>query len=128
MILLLDTSTPTCRLTLIGDDRRLDDEWEAGHDLAKGLLRYLTDHLAAQGKHWVDISAIGVRKGPGSFTGLRIGLTVLNTIADTYSIPIVGVSDEPWQEIVIRRLRAGENDMIVLPVYGSEPNITKPRK
>lgn len=128
MILLLDTSTPTCKLALVDGDWRYDNEWEAGRTLAKGLLEYLQEQLAKNGKTFADISGIGAFKGPGSFTGLRIGLTVLNTIADAQSIPIVGGVDKAWQEDVLRKLDAGENEKVVLPFYGSDAHITKPRK
>lgn len=128
MILLLDTSTPLCRLTFIEGDWRFDDEWQADRQLAKGLLTYLRDQLEKNGKTWGDISGIGVFSGPGSFTGLRIGLTVLNTLADAEAIPIVGTNGENWQNHAKERLDSGENDQIVLPFYGSEAHITKPRK
>jgi len=128
MILLLDTSTPVCKLTLLEDDRRYDDEWQADRQLAKGLLLYLQQQLEKNNKTFADISGIGVMKGPGSFTGLRIGLTVLNTLADAEDIPIVGETADNWQQNATTRLLAGENEKIVLPFYGGEANITKPRK
>ncbi len=128
MILLLDTSTPICKLSLIDGDNRLDDQWEAARTLAKGLLGYIEANLKKYNKNWSDISAIGVFEGPGSFTGLRIGLTVMNTIADSQAIPIVGGRGDNWQESVIARLKNNENDRIVLPFYGSEAHITAPRK
>jgi tRNA threonylcarbamoyladenosine biosynthesis protein TsaB len=128
MILLLDTSTPICKLTLIDGDWRFDDEWEAGRTLAKELLGYLQRMLAAHDKAWGDISGIVAFQGPGSFTGLRIGLTVLNTFAGAQGIPIVGAHGESWQAEGLARLQQGENDEIVLPEYGSEANITTPRK
>lgn len=128
MILLLDTSTPSCKLTLVDGDWRHDDEWQAGRGLANGLLEYLSQQLAGQGKIWADITAIGVFAGPGSFTGLRIGLTVLNTIADAEGIPIVGSTAEDWQADVLAGLKAGKDDRIVMPFYGSDAHITKPRK
>lgn len=128
MILLLDTSTPLCKLSLIDGDVRHDEQWQADRTLAKGLLGYLQDNLQAQGKTLSDISAIGVFEGPGSFTGLRIGLTVLNTIADSQNIPIVGSRSLEWQSDVLEKLRNGQNDRIVLPFYGSEAHITQPRK
>ena len=128
MILLLDTSTPTCKLSLVDGDWRYDDEWEAGRTLAKGLLGYLQEQLQKNGKTFADISGIGAFAGPGSFTGLRIGLTVLNTMADAQRIPIVGSTDENWQQNVLRQLKAGKNEKIVLPFYGSDAHITKPRK
>jgi tRNA threonylcarbamoyladenosine biosynthesis protein TsaB len=128
MILLLDTSTPVCKITLIDGDWRYDDEWQADRQLAKGLLKYLQQQLMKNGKTFEDISGIGVYKGPGSFTGLRIGLTVLNTVADAEAIPIVGTTGDNWQADVQTSLQAGENEKIVLPLYGGEAHITKPRK
>lgn len=128
MILLLDTSTPVCKLTLVEGEWRYHDEWQADRELAKKLLGYLQEQLQKNGKTWQDISAIGAFQGPGSFTGLRIGLTVLNTIADVRGIPIVGEVGNDWQEKATARLNSGENDKIALPFYGSEAHITKPRK
>ena len=128
MILLLDTSTPVCRLTLIDGERRYENEWQADRQLAKNLLAYLREQLEANGKSFNDLEAVGAYKGPGSCTGLRIGLTVLNTMAESLDVPIIGETGEQWQTKVIDRLRTGENDQIVLPLYGSEANITTPRK
>lgn len=128
MIVLLDTSTPVCKLSFVEGEWRNDHQWEANRELARGLLGYLMEHLEKNGKTWKDISGIVGFQGPGSFTGLRIGLTVLNTLANAEAIPIVGASGEQWQRDGIMRLEKGENDQIVLPEYGSEANITKPRK
>ena len=128
MILLLDTSTPICKLTLADGDWRYDDQWQADRQLAKGLLGYLQEQLQKNSKTFQDISGIDAFAGPGSFTGLRIGLTVLNTIADSENIPIVGSTAENWQAVVLEDLAAGKNEKIVLPFYGSDAHITKPRK
>lgn len=128
MIILLDTSTPVCRLTLTDGDWRYDDEWQADRQLARGLLAYLRDQLAKNGKTFQDISGIGAFAGPGSFTGLRIGLTVLNTIADARGVPIVSATGDDWQTAALKRLANGESDKIALPDYGREARITKPRK
>lgn len=128
MILLLDTSTGTCKLSFIEGEWRYDNKWQADRTLADDLLRYLEEQLQKNSKSWDDISAIGVFSGPGSFTGLRIGMTVLNTLADAKEIPIVGATGDDWQSKIIERLDRGENDKIVLPLYGQNANITKPRK
>jgi len=129
MILLLDTSTATCRFAFYDGERYLIDEtWEAGRDLAEQLHAYIERHLESFGRDWQDITGIGVYKGPGSFTGLRIGLAVLNTIADANNVPIVGETGEDWRAVAIERLKSGANERIVLPLYGREANITKPRK
>lgn len=128
MILLLDTSTPTCHLYLVEGDWRHDVSWEAGRGLAKGLLRFIEQELAAQEKSWGDLTGIVIYKGPGSFTGLRIGITVCNSLAYANNLPIVGETGDAWRETGIQRLQRGENDEIVLPEYGGEANITQPRK
>ncbi len=128
MIVLLDTSTPVCRLTLIEDEQRHAYEWQADRTLATGLLGYIQSQLAVHSATLRDISAIGVFEGPGSFTGLRIGLTVLNTIADSQQIAIVGARGDDWQALAVERLQAGDNDRMVVPFYGGEAHITTPRK
>lgn len=128
MILLLDTSTPACRLTIVDGDARFESEWQAERLLAKNLHAWLRDHLADRGKTWSDIAGIGAFRGPGSFTGLRIGLTVLNTLADSLAVPIVGTDGDDWREVALGRLLAGQNDRIVLPYYDRDANITSQRK
>lgn len=128
MILLLDTSTPTCRLSMVEGDWRYDTTWEAGRGLAKGLLGFIEQEISFQEKKWSDVSGLVVYKGPGSFTGLRIGITVFNTLAHANDWPIVGETGDDWHAQGLKRLQAGENEEIVLPEYGGEANITKPRK
>lgn len=128
MIVLLDSSSPLCKLVLRDGENQYAYEWQADRELAKKLHAWLSDRLTEHGKSWQDISGIGAFSGPGSFTGLRIGLTVLNTLADSLQVPIVGTNGESWQDIALQRLRDGENDRIVLPFYGAEANITTQKK
>lgn len=128
MIVLWNSAEMTVQLTLIDGDKRTDYEWAAERNLACDMPAYLSDRLAENGASFADISGIGVFRGPGSFTGLRIGLAVLNTIAHEQRIPIVGVTGDAWREECLARLQNGRNDEIVLPEYGAEARITKPRK
>jgi len=129
MILLWDSSEMICRYTLVDENgQRFEYEWEAGRSLAKDMLAHLRDSLAEHGGSFSSITGIGVLEGPGSFTGLRIGLTVLNTVATDRGMPIVGVRGDAWRERALERLRGGESDTIVMPYYGGEAHITQPRK
>lgn len=127
MILLLDTSTPVCRLTVVDGERKVY-EWQADRELAKGLLEYIHSTLEKHGSTWSNLSGLGVMKGPGSFTGLRIGMSVFNTLADSLHIPIVGETGDGWQDAALARLAAGEDEKVLLPEYGRPANITTPRK
>ncbi len=115
-------------LTLVDGDNRYDYEWQAGRELARDMLGYLRDRLSEHEMTFADIGGIGVFRGPGSFTGLRIGMTVLDTIATANSVPIVGSVSEEWHDECLQRLAAGQSDSIVLPEYGGEAHTTAPRK
>lgn len=129
MILLWNSAGMRVTLQLITEDGTAQVyEWEAGRTLARDMLAYLRDRLAEYDATFADIDGIGAFRGPGSFTGLRIGLTVLNTLADANAIPIVGETGDGWERRALARLKAGENDKLVMPEYGSEAHITKPRK
>lgn len=124
MIISLQTSDMTCRLWL--DDRGFT--WEAGRTLAHGLLGYIEECLKAEGKGFPDLTGLAVFRGPGSFTGLRIGIAVLNTIAASENLPIVGETGEDWRAKALARLAEGQNDRIILPEYGGDAHITTPKK
>lgn len=128
MIILLDTSSPTVHLVVVDGEQRTAYEWEAHRELAKGLLGWIETSLGNHGAALNDITAIGVFKGPGSFTGLRIGMAVMNTLADSLAIPIVATTGDAWLTDALERLQDGQNDNIALPLYDREANITKPRK
>lgn len=126
--LLIDTSTPAFKMTLVNGTEHIEHMWDAGRTLAKNILGYIDEGLSSAGLTYDDIDGLGVFRGPGSFTGLRIGLTVANTIASAQSLPIVGATGDEWQQQSIDRLSRDESDTIVLPEYGSGARITKPRK
>lgn len=102
--------------------------WLADRELAHYLLKKIEEFLKSQNAEWGNIKGLFVFKGPGSFTGLRIGLTVMNTIAYSRNLPIVGGEGENWVEKSLERLLAGEDEKMILPVYGLPVRITKPKK
>lgn len=110
MKLYLDTSTPTTILKL--DDQTY--EWASDRTLARDLLKFIHDKLQANSKDWRDLSEITFMSGPGSFTGLRIGAVVVNTLANDLKIPLYN--------------HRGERVELILPEYGRPANITPPRK
>lgn len=128
--LLIKTADANACIEVVGSSRELiaQDEWDAGRQLAKDLLAHLDALLRTAGCEWKDIEGLGVFKGPGSFTSLRIGLTVANTISYAEHIPIVGVEGDGWREEALTRLAAGDDDKQVMPHYGADPHITAPRK
>lgn len=128
VILLLKTDQADCYAKLYQAERQQQFSWQAGRDLSDGLLQFLQQCLKEFGVEWADLSGIVVFRGPGSYTSLRIGLTVMNTLADGLNIPIVGTDGETWQAGGLARLEAGDNDKIILPIYLQPVYITQPKK
>jgi tRNA threonylcarbamoyladenosine biosynthesis protein TsaB len=129
MFLGIRTDAPLAEFYLYKNAEKVAEKtWQADRELAKGLLAQLEAFLRENELTFHDLSGLFVFRGPGSFTGLRIGLTVMNTIAYAQSIPIVGTEGDNWIKAAVTRLNAGENDQIVLPHYGAEARITKPKK
>jgi tRNA threonylcarbamoyladenosine biosynthesis protein TsaB len=128
MYLALKTASDTTVLVLVdasgGEKERYT--WESGRTLAERLLEEMKALLQRNGSSWEQLEGLIVFEGPGSFTGLRIGATVANTIAYVRKVPIVGTRRDAWVPDGIKRLAQGENAKQVTPFYDREPNITKP--
>jgi len=92
-ILVMDTATSLVVIALGGADGtlRIEDSWSAGHRHSEELLPHLRDLLSRAGTRLADVSAIVVGTGPGTFTGLRVGLATAKALAVSLGCPIVGV-------------------------------------
>ena len=108
--LFLDTSSPETILRLNNKEYKHN----FGHDLAEKLLDFIHKKLQENHKTWQDITEIVFMSGPGSFTGLRIGATIVNTLAHELNIPLYD--------------HHGTKHQIIIPEYGRPANISKPRK
>lgn len=130
MILIIQTGTKDNLLELreLEGDVKFSKIWPASKLLSEELPGLIEDALSSLNLMFEDVTGVIVFKGPGSYTGLRIGITVVNAIADQVGVSIVGQTGENWIEDGLERLKLSENDQIVLPEYGGEANITKPRK
>lgn len=95
MKLFIDTSDS--ERIVVGLDRE-KFETEARENKSQKLLPFIDEILKKKGKSLKDIRAIEVNTGPGSFTGLRVGVSVANTLGWTLGISVNGrdlSSEEP---------------------------------
>jgi tRNA threonylcarbamoyl adenosine modification protein YeaZ len=94
VLLALDTATRHPTLALVGPEGDLigERQWQSEHRHGEQLLQELDALLAAASVEKHHISGVIAGVGPGSFTGLRIGLATAKTIAYSLDVLICGVS------------------------------------
>jgi len=92
LLLAIDSSQDIGTLAL-GQDQELLAEHHFHHkmDLLRRITPNLEHMLSDSGRSVADLDGVVVSLGPGSFTGLRIGVTIAKTLAYTLAEPIVGV-------------------------------------
>lgn len=128
-ILCIRTDKPEAELYLYDGAKELKRTfWRAHRELSTTLHQKVDEILESVGLGNDSLEGIVIYKGPGSFTGLRIGFSVANAMASILKIPIMANMGDDWLQSGIKRLIAGENQKVALPEYGSKVNITKPKK
>ena len=91
--LALDTSGTFCVLALAEDDGsiRAASVFESKRSLSRRLLGEIDGLLTRNSLALADMTAFAVGIGPGSFTGVRVGVTTAKTLAQVLEKPLVGV-------------------------------------
>ncbi len=93
LILAVDTTTPSGSVALLEDDVLLGEaNVESAATHSARLLRSVDFLLAAHGRDVKDIGAFAVAAGPGSFTGIRIGVGAVKSLAYASGKPVAPVS------------------------------------
>jgi tRNA threonylcarbamoyl adenosine modification protein YeaZ len=91
-LLAIDTAAPRLQLALLSDTDRLEtlvEDMPTGQ--AERLFPALAELMTRAGVCYADLTRIAVTTGPGSFTGLRIGLSAARGLGLALSIPVLGI-------------------------------------
>ncbi len=91
----IHTSSPQLGLMLQGVDASSQSVsryqvWDLGRDVSSHLHVKMMEFILPY--RWQDLSFVAVAKGPGGFTGTRIGVVAARTLAQQLEIPLFGVS------------------------------------
>lgn len=104
-----------------------EESWHSNRNESERVLPSLDRLLKEAKKSWDDVEGVFVVRGPGSYTSLRVGITIANTIAWVRKIPMWGAElvGKPFGQTVssldFTQLKKSEQ---VEPLYAAPPKIT----
>jgi tRNA threonylcarbamoyl adenosine modification protein YeaZ len=115
MQLAIDTSTDTASLALVQDNGVLAElTWRCEQNHTTQVLTHLA-HLLNQTKlNLQSTSGIIVAKGPGSFNGLRVGISIAKGLAFSLGVPIIGISS-----LETEAYQHAETGLPVCPIFNA---------
>lgn len=131
-ILGIDTSTKIATIAVI-DEEKVLGEYTLNQEMSHSenlipMVKELLNNLYIKIE---EIDLYGVAIGPGSFTGLRIGVAAVKSFAHLFNKPVVGVStleamayNLPHNEIIVPMIDA-RRDRVYTGVYGWENGVLK---
>lgn len=111
-ILCLETATTNCSvaLSINGEMVALKEDYDVKYSHAERLHLYIEEVLAFAKADKSQLTAIAVSKGPGSYTGLRIGVSAAKGLCYALDIPLISI---PTLDSLSRQVQAEGNSHIV---------------
>ena len=109
LILLLETATTTCSVALAQNGNILAlKEVNERNIHASHITLFIEEVMFAADKKYSDLQAIAISKGPGSYTGLRIGVSTAKGLCYALDIPLIGID-------TIEAMASGFTESINIP-------------
>lgn len=116
-ILNIETSTNVCSVAVTADGMVLCHREDfAGHNhatLLSGFIKDCLDHIAA---HEMKLDAVAVSIGPGSYTGLRIGLSEAKGLCYALGIPLIGIDTLKIMAVEVMFTQSLVGDELFVPM------------
>jgi len=112
-ILNLETATKNCSVAVANDGKVLAfrEMAEQGYSHAEKLHVFIEEVLKEAGIQFKDLVAIAVSQGPGSYTGLRIGVSAAKGLAFALNIPLIAVDT-----LAVLAAQANVTNGLIIPV------------
>lgn len=134
----INTASSEKTVCSIKDSRVVfETHWTGLAEESKRILPAIIQSLKKIRADLHDIDRVVVCSGPGSFSSVRIGVTIANALGYTLRIPVVALpllelekyAPESFGKVVAEmKFKKYKNDSIVSPLYNRPPNISKPKK
>ena len=134
LLLALDTSTSTASVGLFDGERVLSETtWLAGREHSTRLLMEAEIAFERTGYRVEDLTGLVVARGPGSFTGVRVALSVAKGMAAALQIPVWGVSSldvlalaAVVADLPVRAVLEAGRGRYAMALYSREQQISPP--
>jgi len=92
-ILLIETATQVCSVALSVNGETIFEKEEIGQNLhASNLTLFIEEVIKASGVKYSELDAIAISKGPGSYTGLRIGVSTAKGLCYALEKPLMAIA------------------------------------
>lgn len=114
MILAIDVISNFSGIALLSDDSKQKEIlWESKQNQAKELLPKIKELLLKNKSSFSALKKIAVITGPGSFTGIRIGISVANALGFALKIPVVGTDTLMAMAVMNIKTKKGKTRKVV---------------
>lgn len=122
-ILSMDTSSDVCSVALLEDDRIIDEiHNQSEKEHSQSLMPMIKELLEKNRITLDDIDLVASGIGPGSFTGIRIGIATTKAFSDAKNIPVVGVNSLEAQAYMVLLKEEKENSKILSMIDARNEN------
>lgn len=115
LILLIETGTPTCSVALSDNGNVISvKELNEANIHASQITHFIEDVMKKADKNYKDLDAVAVSMGPGSYTGLRIGISTAKGLCYALDIPLIAIDTiEAMASGLIKSQELSENALLV---------------
>ncbi len=136
LILTLRTDKPEAEIGLFEADGQSQlkqlayEKWPAHRELAETIHLKIAKNLQFTGRELAELSGVIVYSGPGSFTGLRIGVSVANALGQGLGVPVAGAGGpDDWITEGLKILSdPAPGKRSATPLYGAGAKTTAQKK
>lgn len=122
-ILSMDTSSDVCSVALLEDDRIIDEiHNQSEKEHSQSLMPMIKELLERNNITLDNIDLVASGIGPGSFTGIRIGIATVKAFSDAKNIKVVGVNSLEAQAYMVLLKEEKENSKILSMIDARNEN------
>lgn len=119
-ILAVDTSSKICAVAILEDNKVIDEiKLDNGKTHSENLMPIIKEILDKNNLTLKDMNLIAVSVGPGSFTGIRIGIATIKPMAEVYNLPVASVTS---LETLARNIENEEEDFTIISLIDARNN------